>query len=92
MLLIGLASVLLAASAVVVADPAQRRHSANAPPKPQIPKPEAPAGVPVTSRNGTELPPYDTWYHFQQLVDHSDPSQGTFDQRYYFTYMLPSFP
>ncbi|KAG6861573.1 hypothetical protein C0995_014869 [Termitomyces sp. Mi166 len=42
--------------------------------------------APVISRNGTELPPYDTVYYFDQLVDHNNPSLGTFKQRYWHTY------
>ncbi len=33
-----------------------------------------------------ELPPYDTVYYFDQLIDHNDPSLGTFQQRYWHTY------
>ncbi|THH02814.1 hypothetical protein EW145_g6691 [Phellinidium pouzarii] len=40
----------------------------------------------VTSRNGTELPPYNTTYLFDQLIDHNNPSLGTFQQRYWHTY------
>jgi hypothetical protein len=34
--------------------------------------------------NGTAqvLPPYDTIYYFDQLIDHHNPSLGTFKQRY----------
>ncbi|RDB19887.1 putative extracellular serine carboxypeptidase [Hypsizygus marmoreus] len=42
--------------------------------------------APVVSRNGTELPPYDTTYLFDQLIDHNNPSLGTFKQRYWHTY------
>ncbi|KAG6896631.1 hypothetical protein C0992_007037 [Termitomyces sp. T32_za158] len=42
--------------------------------------------VSVASKNGTELPPYDTVYYFDQLVDHNNPSLGTFKQRYWHTY------
>lgn len=42
--------------------------------------------APVTSRNGTELPPYNTTYLFDQLIDHNNPSLGTFKQRYWHTY------
>ncbi len=31
------------------------------------------------------LPPYDTVYYFDQLIDHDDPSKGTFQQRYWHT-------
>ncbi|KAJ7498558.1 serine carboxypeptidase S28-domain-containing protein [Mycena latifolia] len=41
---------------------------------------------PVTSRNGTILPPYNTTYTFQQLIDHNNPSLGTFTQRFWHTY------
>lgn len=44
------------------------------------------SSMPVVSRNGTELPPYNTVYYFDQLIDHNDPSLGTFKQRYWHTY------
>ncbi|KAG1728260.1 serine carboxypeptidase S28-domain-containing protein [Suillus paluster] len=46
---------------------------------PQIPVPERP----VTSPNGTALPPITTIYYFEQLIDHNDPGLGTFQQRYW---------
>ncbi|KAF9057889.1 peptidase S28 [Panaeolus papilionaceus] len=42
--------------------------------------------VPVTSRNGTTLPPYNTVYYFDQLIDHNNPSLGTFKQRFWHTW------
>ena len=42
--------------------------------------------APVTSRNGTQLPPYNTTYYFDQLIDHTNPSLGTFKQRFWHTY------
>ncbi|KAH9856842.1 peptidase S28 [Lenzites betulinus] len=55
--------------------------------RPSVPHLEHPAEeLPVVSRNGTQLPPYDYSYVFQQLVDHNDPSLGTFRQRYWHTY------
>ncbi|KIM46447.1 hypothetical protein M413DRAFT_314906 [Hebeloma cylindrosporum] len=42
--------------------------------------------MPVTSRNGTVLPPYTTTYFFDQLIDHNNPSRGTFKQRFWHTY------
>ncbi|CAE6424059.1 unnamed protein product [Rhizoctonia solani] len=59
------------------------------PPRPTVPKAQAPSTPPVrASSNGTTqvLPPYDTIYYFDQLIDHHNPSLGTFKQRYYFTY------
>ncbi|KAG6839818.1 hypothetical protein C0991_011338 [Blastosporella zonata] len=41
---------------------------------------------PVVSRNGTVLPSYDTVYEFDQLIDHNNPSLGTFKQRFWHTY------
>ncbi|TFK43798.1 serine carboxypeptidase S28-domain-containing protein [Crucibulum laeve] len=46
---------------------------------------DAPDG-PVISRNGTVLPDYSTTYYFDQLVDHNNPSLGTFKQRFWHTY------
>lgn len=62
------------------------RLHANVFPKPALPIVNLAKQGPVTSRNGTELPPYNTWYYFNQLIDHTNPSLGTFVQRYYFTY------
>lgn len=60
-------------------------HSARR--KPSLPHVQRPAEVmPVVSRNGTQLPPYDYSYVFQQLIDHNNPSLGTFRQRYWHTY------
>lgn len=44
------------------------------------------ADIPVTSRNGTVLPPYTTVYTFDQLIDHNNPSLGTFKQRFWHTW------
>lgn len=32
-----------------------------------------------------EMAPYSTTYYFDQLIDHNDPSLGTFQQRFWFT-------
>ncbi|KAI9063967.1 peptidase S28 [Trametes sanguinea] len=57
------------------------------PPHPRLPHVETPSEeVPVTSRNGTQLPPYTYSYVFDQLIDHNNPSLGTFRQRYWHTY------
>ncbi|KAL5529968.1 hypothetical protein ACEPAF_6225 [Sanghuangporus sanghuang] len=63
------------------------RAHANLAPHPAIPIVPIPdANAPVTSRNGTQLPPYNTTYYFDQLIDHNNPSLGTFKQRFWFTY------
>ncbi|KAJ8081304.1 hypothetical protein PM082_007139 [Marasmius tenuissimus] len=46
---------------------------------------KAPTGKVFKRADGKEIPPYDTVYHFDQLIDHDDPSLGTFKQRYWHT-------
>jgi len=41
---------------------------------------------PVTDLNGTTIPAYNTIYYFDQLIDHNNPSLGTFKQRYWHTW------
>ena len=77
--LVGLA---LALSALVATEAKLHANFRRRPVLPKVPVSEAP----VVSRNGTELPPYDTLYIFNQLIDHNNPSLGTFQQRYWFTY------
>ncbi|KAK7062128.1 peptidase S28 [Favolaschia claudopus] len=62
------------------------RFNANFMRKPALPIVHIDQNTPVTSRNGTILPPYNTTYTFQQLIDHNNPSLGTFTQRYWHTY------
>lgn len=50
---------------------AARRFHGNVAPLPATPKIEPPSHLTPVSRNGTTLPPYDTWYYFNQLIDHS---------------------
>ncbi|KAF9553738.1 hypothetical protein CPC08DRAFT_697416 [Agrocybe pediades] len=40
----------------------------------------------VKDLNGTTIPSYDTIYYFDQLIDHNNPSLGTFKQRYWHTW------
>lgn len=51
-----------------------------------VKKVDLPDVGPVVDRNGTEIPPYNTTYYFEQLIDHNDPSLGTFSQRYWHTW------
>ena len=51
-----------------------------------VPPVDTTSPSPIKSRNGTELPPYSTIYYFDQLIDHTNPSLGTFKQRYWHTY------
>ena len=61
---------------------ASQRRRPNTPPIPVIPV-VGTVGLdaPVNPANNA-LPPYNTWYYFQQLIDHNDPGLGTFTQRY----------
>jgi hypothetical protein len=61
------------------------RYHANMMPMPVIPKVKGPDG-PVTNLDGTILPPLNTVYHFDQLIDHTNPGLGTFKQRYWHTW------
>lgn len=76
---------LLLAPLAIAVTPNGRLHANMAPP-PTVPKVAPPTNSPVTSRNGTTIPPYDTIYYFDQLIDHNNPSLGTFQQRYYHTW------
>lgn len=55
---------------------------------PLVHKVDAPDPLTTTlvDRNGTELPPLNTTYYFDQLIDHNNPSLGTFKQRYWHTW------
>lgn len=55
-------------------------------PRPSIPRLDFKRQGPIIGRNGDTLPPYDTVYHFDQLIDHGDPSKGNFKQRYWTTW------
>ncbi|TDL29922.1 hypothetical protein BD410DRAFT_759045 [Rickenella mellea] len=78
-LLLGLASCSLAALR-------DGRVHGNMAPSAAIPKISVHTNSPVTSRNGTLLPDYNTTYTFDQLIDHNNPSLGTFKQRFWHTY------
>ncbi|KAG9312786.1 serine carboxypeptidase S28-domain-containing protein [Chiua virens] len=53
--------------------------------RPSLPKVYVPERT-LTSPNGTVLPPLKTTYYFDQLVDHNNPSRGTFQQRYWMSW------
>ncbi|KAI0333427.1 peptidase S28 [Cubamyces sp. BRFM 1775] len=68
---------LLASLVCAVASPATR-------PRPGMHKINVDS-VEVSHRtSGAKLPPLNTTYYFDQLIDHNNPSLGTFKQRYYF--------
>lgn len=62
------------------------RTHGNVPPKSGVPRVHLEPDLPVVSKNGTKLPPYNTTYFFDQLIDHNNPSLGTFTQRYWHSY------
>ena len=77
---------LLATSAYAAPSPAPRARPLISA-RPSIPRMETPSEeLPVVSRNGTQLPSYTKTYYFNQLIDHNNPSLGTFRQRYWHTY------
>ena len=41
---------------------------------------------PLTDVSGQQLPPLNKTYYFDQLIDHNNPSLGTFKQRYFHTW------
>ena len=45
-----------------------------------------PSVPPMNAHTGETLPPLNTTYYFDQLVDHTNPSLGTFKQRYWHTW------
>ncbi|KAI0645171.1 peptidase S28 [Trametes meyenii] len=85
-----LASLLVVALVASAADAKTHdgRAHGNLPRRPSVPVVPLPDDGPVVSRNGTQLPPYNTTYYFDQLIDHTNPSLGTFKQRYWHTYEL----
>ena len=77
---------LLSLSGHVVARLPDGRLSANHLPLPGLPKVTKLEGRDVNSAtglNGIEIPPYDVVHYFDQLIDHNDPSKGTFKVRYW---------
>ncbi|TFY55380.1 hypothetical protein EVG20_g9338 [Dentipellis fragilis] len=82
-----LALPLLALAASVAARLPDGRLHANMPPLPVL----KPFALPINerkqhTRTGAPLPPLNTTYYFDQLIDHNNPSLGTFKQRYWHTW------
>lgn len=61
------------------------RPSGNFPRPPSVPLVEADP-TPVADLNGRTLPPLNTTYFFDQLIDHNNPGLGTFKQRFWHTW------
>ncbi|KAJ3558317.1 hypothetical protein NM688_g1004 [Phlebia brevispora] len=53
--------------------------------RPSVPVVTAPNTI-LTDVKGAALPPLNTTYIFDQLIDHNNPSLGTFQQRYWTTW------
>ncbi|KAI0345812.1 peptidase S28 [Trametopsis cervina] len=64
--------------------PDGRAHG-NVPPRPTVPKITA-DDAPMTDVTGAALPPLNTTYYFDQLIDHTNPKLGTFKQRFWHTW------
>ena len=82
-----LTKLLLTLVPLTAALPDGRKH-ANLPPLPVPPPVELPdvhARV-FHVRTAEALPPLNTTYYFDQLIDHENPSLGTFKQRYWTTW------
>ncbi|KAI0737246.1 peptidase S28 [Daedaleopsis nitida] len=77
---------ILSAASVTPPRPKALRAPHPLPPLPSSPRFNVLLDPPVVSRNGTQLPPYAQTYYFDQLIDHNNPSAGTFKQRYWHTY------
>ena len=83
---LGLAVVSVLLFTVVHAKTPDGRIHANFARRPSVPAVPILEDVPVTSRDGTTLPPYNTTYYFDQLIDHTNPALGTFKQRFWHTW------
>lgn len=54
--------------------------------RPAPPKVNVPHDYIPIDKSGNALPPINTTYYFDQLIDHADTSKGTFKQRYWHTW------
>ncbi|KAJ3558315.1 hypothetical protein NM688_g1003 [Phlebia brevispora] len=81
-----LVAALLPLVALVNAALPHYRGSATSPPRPSVPRVPVPDDILRTDKAGTTLPPLNTTYYFEQLIDHNNPSLGTFQQRYWTTW------
>lgn len=77
----------LALATLFVAAPASLAQLANSPHPNILPRPSVQLidvdNLNRTDVNGVPLPPLDTIYLFDQLVDHQNPRLGTFKQRFW---------
>lgn len=79
-------SLLLFASRTLAILPDGRLHG-NMPPPPMAKSPSLALNARTThAATGAPLPPLNTTYIFDQLIDHNNPSLGTFSQRYWTTW------
>ena len=60
--------------------------NANLPRPPAVPPVTGPDGPVYHTVSGAALPPLNTTYYFDQLIDHTNPKLGTFKQRYWHTW------
>ena len=77
---------LFSLSRLAVARLPDGRLHANLAPRPAVPPVTAPSNAVVHATTAATIPPYNTTYIFEQLIDHTDPSLGKFQQRYWHTW------
>lgn len=80
-----LAVALLSLAAAASAKLSDGRAHGNLPRTPRVPVVAPPSGA-LTDVNGATLPPLNTTYTFDQLIDHTNPALGTFKQRFWTTW------
>lgn len=76
-------SVFLAVSATAVSAITTRSFGPRPPLPPPLDADKVQIAMDPLDTNGSALPPLTTTYYFNQLIDHKDPSKGTFQQRYW---------
>lgn len=84
---LGLVALLALSASLVNARLQDGRPHGNAPPIPVLPVVEVlDSRTEAFQFSGSSIPPYNTVYYFDQLIDHDDASKGTFSQRYWHTW------
>ncbi|KAF8585313.1 hypothetical protein K439DRAFT_1388477 [Ramaria rubella] len=63
------------------------KRQPNVPPRPAVPIATV-SDASLTDATGAPLPPLNTTYFFDQLIDHANPARGTFKQRFWSTWQF----
>lgn len=83
---LALAALFAAAAPASLARLADGRAHANAIRRPSVPMINADDVHPTHAVSGAALPPLNTTYLFDQLIDHNNPKLGTFKQRFWMSW------